>query len=867
MKHIKPLLMAIMALFVLSFTSSAIIPTPKEHFGFTPGDDRMMFKYEDLISYIEKLAQASPMVHMEEAGQTELGRPMYNIFVSSAENISNLENLRKINMQLAMDEIPPGTDRDDLIENGKVFFLSTLSMHATEVGPVQALPLIIYELIAGNDPRNKIILENAVAMFLPHNPDGMNMIVDHYNKHKDTALETSSMPGVYHKYVGHNINRDFITLTQKENQVVAETYSTKWFPQAMVERHQMGSNGPRFFISPPSDPIAENVDAGIWNWMRVYGSRTLTEMTNAGLASVSVNYLFDDYWPGATTTSIWKGVIGMLSEAASVGIATPIYVEPNELRTIGKGLGEYAISINLPKPWEGGWWRLSDILRYEMENTYSYLHTSAIHRMEILQYRNDVSRREILRGKQVAPFYFILPHQQHDQSELVAIINLLDKHGVKSYNLTEDATWENRVFRAGDVVIPLSQPYRAFIKEILESQKFPARHYTPGGEMIRPYDITSWSLPLHRGVNAVEINKPFKDLDDKIQQLSIPFTIKHPAAEESTWALFTSAANESYKAVFAALKQGIRVERATEAFKVENRNFPAGSFLIPVDTKFSAIEQDLIVSPVYLISKPEVETSQLKSPRIGLVETWFHDMDGGWTRFIFDQYQVPYTVLRPADLQTANLQRNFDILVFSDQQKSVLMNGKFEREGETIPSRYPAEYAKGMEKKGFENLIRFINNGGKVMAWGPAVELFTGTISIGEDPNKEEFVLPVRNIGKDLASKGLYVPGSLLRINLNNEHPLAWGMPDEIGVFHRGNPVFRTSIPYLDMDRRVIATFANDKILMSGYAEKEDQLKKEPAMVWVQKGKGQLFLSSFNPQFRSSTAVTYKLLFNALLMD
>jgi hypothetical protein len=867
MKNIKPFSVAIMALFILSFTSYAIIPTPKEHFGFTPGDDRMMFKYEDLISYVEKLAQSSPMVHIEEAGQTELGRPMYNIFVSSAENIINLENLRKINMQLALDEIPPATDRNDLIENGKVFFLSTLSMHATEVGPIQALPLIIYELIAGNDPRNEIILENAVAMFLPHNPDGMNMIVDHYNKHKGTVLETSNMPGVYHKYVGHNINRDFITLTQKENQVVAETYSTKWFPQAMVERHQMGSNGPRFFISPPSDPIAENVDAGIWNWMRIYGSRALTSMTDAGLASVSVNYLFDDYWPGATTTSIWKGVIGMLSEAASVGIATPIYVEPNEIRPTGKGLSEYAISINLPKPWEGGWWRLSDILRYEMENTYSYLHTSAIHRREILRYRNDVSRREILRGKQEAPFYFILPQQQHDQSELVAIVNLLDKHGVKSYTLTEDATWENRIFKAGDVVIPLSQPYRAFIKEVLESQKFPARHYTPGGEMIRPYDITSWSLPLHRGVNAVEINKPFKDLDNKIQLLSIPFTIKPSATEGNTWALFTSAANESYKAAFAALKQGVRVERTRTSFSVDNKKYPAGSFLIPVDNKFNAIEKELTVSPVYLTSKPAVETSQLKSPRIGLVETWFHDMDGGWTRYIFDQYHIPYTVLRPADLQTANLQRNFDILVFTDQQKSILMNGKFEREGQTIPSRYPAEYAKGMEKKGFENLIRFINNGGKVMAWGPAVELFTGTLSIGEDPNKEEFVLPVSNIGKDLASKGLYVPGSLLRINLNNEHPLAWGMPEKIGVFHRGNPVFRTSMPYLDMDRRVIATFADDKLLMSGYAEKEDLLKKEPALVWVQKGKGQLFLSSFNPQFRSSTAVTYKLLFNALLMD
>jgi len=300
---------------LFSFGLYAQIPTPTEHFGFTPGDDRMLFLYEDMMDYMKKLDEASPMVHIEEIGQTEMGRPMYIVFVSSEENIRNLESLRHINRQLALDEIPAGSNREELFEKGKVFFLSTLSMHASEV--------VVYELIAGNDPRREVILENTVAMFIPHNPDGMNMIVEHYNKHKGTPLETSSMPGVYHKFVGHNINRDFVTLSQSENQAVAETYSTKWFPQAMIERHQMGSTGPRFYVSPPHDPIAENVDAGIWNWMRVYGSRSLKQMTEKGLKSVSVNYLFDDYWPGATTTGIWKGIIGMLSEAASVQIATP----------------------------------------------------------------------------------------------------------------------------------------------------------------------------------------------------------------------------------------------------------------------------------------------------------------------------------------------------------------------------------------------------------------------------------------------------------------------------------------------------------------------------------------------------------------
>jgi hypothetical protein len=225
--------------------------------------------------------------------------------------------------------------------------------------------------------------------------------------------------------------------------------------------------------------------------------------------------------------------------------------------------------------------------------------------------------------------------------------------------------------------------------------------------------------------------------------------------------------------------------------------------------------------------------------------------------------------LRPENLQTVNLQRDFDVLIFTDRSKSIYMTGKSERDGKPVPSNYPPEFAKGMEKKGFENLMKFVNNGGKIMAWGPATELFLGAISIGEkdDENKEEFMLPVSDIGKSLTSQGLYVPGSLLRLNFRNDHPLAWGMPDQCGVFHRGTPVFRTSIPGLDMDRRVVAAFPEDEILMSGFAQKEELLKREAALVWVKKGKGQIVLSSFHPQFRASTPVTFKLLFNAVLLE
>lgn len=850
---------------LLSIVLSAQLPIPREHFGFEPGTDRMLFNYEQLIAYFQKLEKASPKVKMQEIGLSEMGRPLYVVFISDEENILKLDRLHEINRKLALDELE-GEKLEDLIEEGRSFVLLALSMHSTEVGPSQAAPFMAWELLNRNDEKTRLTLKNTVCMLVPsHNPDGMNMIVEHYNRYKGTAEETSNMPGVYHKYVGHNINRDFVTLHQSENKAIARIYSTAWFPQVMVEKHQMGSSGPRYFVSPPHDPIAENVDHEVWNWMRVFGSRALTEMSQAGLPSVSVNYLFDDYWPGATTTSIWKGVIGMLSEAASVHLATPIYVEPNELQPGGKGLSEYAISINMPKPWTGGWWRLGDIVRYEVENTLSYLHTAAIHRSEILKARNDISRREVLRGKQQAPFYYIFPQAQAEKGELVALVNLLHEHGVKAYRLEQDREIQNRWFRAGDVVVPLAQPYRAFIKEVLEHQTFPARYYSPEGELIRPYDITSWSLPLHRGVEAVEIIQA--DLELALSPLKYPYDLRAPMDNSVRWLVFDVRRNESFKAAFMALGRKIPVDRLAEPLRAGGDVYPVGSFLIPAGDAIISILESLGASPGYLTEKPQVSVKSLKMPRVALLETWFHDMDGGWTRFLLDQYGMPYAVIRPQDLANARLSRDYDLLIFSDQPKSVWMSGRYEREGKPVPSRYPAAFAKGMGKKGFENLINYIEAGGKVMAWGQTVELFLGPLSLGEGEQVRDFVLPASNMGPELAKKGVYVPGSLLKVQLLEDHPLTLGMPREMGVFHRGNPVFATSIPFGDMDRRVIGRFGAEPILMSGYAKNQELLARQPALIWLQLGKGQIILSSFNPQFRASTQASFKLLFNTLLLE
>ncbi|MCK4992686.1 MAG: hypothetical protein KAS29_19445, partial [Bacteroidales bacterium] len=399
-------------------------------------------------------------------------------------------------------------------------------------------------------------LNNVVYMMVPcHNPDGMNLIVEDYLKNKGTKYEGASLPAVYHKYVGHDNNRDFVILSQEDTKAIARIYNQTWFPQVMVEKHQMGSTGPRYFVPPNHDPIAENVPAGIFHWGGVFGQHMATDMTADGLAGVSQHYIFDDYWPGSTETCIWKNVIGFLTEAASTQTATPIYIEPTELRVGGKGLSEYKKSINMLLPWEGGWWRLSDIVQYELSSTTSIIKTASLYREDILEFRNRMCREQVELGLSEAPYYYIMPQKQHDPGELVNLVNLMKEQGIEVYTLNEQVVIKGKIYKAGDVVIPMAQPFRPFIKEVMETQEFPERHYTPGGVLIKPYDITSWSLPLHRYVASEEIDVRSKELEGNLSLVKGDYDLKEKEIEATTIVLPVTS-NESYRAVFIALEQG-----------------------------------------------------------------------------------------------------------------------------------------------------------------------------------------------------------------------------------------------------------------------------------------------------------------------
>jgi len=875
----------IAALFLTAFicasspvaAAPAGLETPREYLGFTPGDDGKLLDYEQLIEYLRTVSDGSERVEMREIGESPLGRTMYLVFISSPANIGRLDELREVNRRLATDPAIGDDERASMIDHSPVFFLATLSMHSTEVGPSQSAPLIAYELATSSDPEVLKWLDDVVYMMVPcHNPDGMDMVVEHYRAYAGTKYDGSMLPGVYHKYVGHDNNRDFVILSQSDTKAIASVYATIWYPQVMIEKHQMGSTGVRYFVPPNHDPIAENVDASLWTWMGVFGSNMINDMTAADLYGVTQHNLFDDYWPGSTETCLWMNVISLLTECASANVASPMFIEPNELRVSGKGLSEYKKSINMPMPWPGGWWRLGDIVQYEIVSTKSLLGTCSKYRADILRNRNDLCRSEIERGRSEPPYYFIMPLAQHDPSEAAGIVDLLIEQGVEVHRLTAPVTIDDRLYRAGDIVVPLAQPYRPFVKEVMEAQVFPERHYTPGGELIKPYDVASWSLPLHRGVASAEIDTRSSELEHALARVERGDQYLRDIPAGAVAAVFPVERNESFRAAFTAAGKELEVYRIRKPLSNNGMSWSAGGFVIKGDPardkRLAAIVSGLSVTPDFIGDSGELDTvlkqcSALRVPRIGIVETWFHDMDAGWLRFIFDTYGIPFTVLHPTEFEKTDIASKFDVLIFPDTDKEILMTGKRKRGDEYFLSSLPPAYAGGIGKKGMERLMTFVDGGGLILAWGRSTELFDGALAIprGKDET-EEFDLPFSTLDDRLRQGGFYAPGSLLRVKLIEGHPLTLGMEREAGVVMRGATAFRTSPPRFDMDRRAIAVFPEKDILISGYDEHEELIGNTTAMVWMRKGKGQFVFYAFNPQFRAQSAGTFKLIFNALLL-
>ncbi len=813
---------------------AAGIPEPSAFLGLAVGADRTVADYRQIRKYFDALDAASPRVEVKVLGKTTLGEELFMAVISSEKNVAGKERLQEIARRLADPRGLSAAEADRLVAEGKVFLLITCNIHSTEIGASQMAMEWAHALASAQDQRTRKWLDDVVLLLLPSiNPDGQIMETEWYRKNLGTKYEGGRMPWLYHPYTGHDDNRDWFMLTQKETQAVSRMVYQEWFPQVWLDEHQMGAAGPRIFVPPYSEPVDGDIHPLVWRDVNLIGANMAFRLEQAKKTGVIYGYVFDAYWPGGTkNTAWWKNVSGLLTEVASARFATPVRVEPSELSGGGKGLVEYGPQTNFPSPWPGGAWRLRDIMDYERIASDAILETCSERRADFL--RNALVRAQDAIATFAARDSYRIPAEQRDRAGAARLAALLAEHGVE---LKQAAN--------GDVYVPLAQPYGRFVNEMLSTQRYPEVKLVPGKDVVRPYDVSAWSLPLMMGVAAERATLP-----DGLAAWQAPT----PALAATSAVALALGSAETARLVNAGLRGGAGRIARTPPF-AGGREWPAGTVFLDAAAAKAAAAKAVAGQSWTAVARLPEDAEPLRAPRVGLYKPWLASTDEGWTRFVLEQYGFEPKSLDNKTVRAGGLKDGYDAIVLPDVSKEVIASGKPKRDEGAI--RYfpelPPDYTGGFEKEGASALKQFVENGGTIVA-----------LSRSTDYVIDELALPVR-AGLSRNSE-FAVAGSLLRAEVTSGHPVTYGLPPSVAVFQDEPLAFETVLPGPEIERWVLARYpdAAADVLMSGWARGTEAITRKAAAVALTYGKGRVVLLGFRAQHRAQTPATFPFLFNAL---
>ena len=776
------------------------IPAPADTLGFTPGDDRKLASWAQVVDYFKKLDTASDRVIFEEIGKSTMGAPFVYATISSPENLKNLERYKQINALLAdprrmaaalplvVSDVKNNSQKRrlslpedisaQLIRDGKTIVLITCGVHSTEVGSTLSSMLIAHKLASSNEPEVQNILKNTIILLVPSlNPDGVDIVKNWYDKTVGTPYEATTPPELYHKYVGHDNNRDWYAFTQVETQLTVDKIHNVWHPQIVHDIHQQGANGARLFLPPYMQPVEPNVPKQIVEGYTELGNAMAADLRSKGFQGITTNTTYDA-WTPARAYSHYHGGVRILSETASARIASPINIRFEDLRGAVGGLDAKKEAANFGPLWKGGEWTLRDITRYMTGGAFSLMGHAAENREKWLSRFLEIGKEAVRPRKAGELTAFILPNpkmnkdgtptQEHiRRGEVLAILN---RAGVETKRVEAFRSGEMN-FDADSVVIPMDQPYGGFAKALLEKQDYP-NLLDPNGSPVQPYDVTAHTLSLLMDVKAVPVFEPLKT---KVK------------------------------------KDGKGVGRGC------GNGEPHGE------------------------------------PRYGIYRSAMGVMDEGWTRWVFEKRNrsscdAAYRTITDKDIRSGNLRERS--ILFPDQSAAQMLNGY--RKG-----AMPDELTGGIGADGVANLKKFVQEGGTLVF-----------IYSESDFAIDQFKLPVKDVTRGIARKDFFMPGTILRIEVDTTHAIGKGMPKESIAWFEDSPAFeiQTDPAALANNFKIIARYPSDpkQILLSGWALGAEKIAGKAALVEFTIGKGKIVLFGFRPQYRAQSLATYPLLFNAM---
>jgi hypothetical protein len=847
-----------LALPALPAAVQAQIPEPAAVIGFEPGEDYKLADYGQLTEYYTRLAAASDRVRLEEIGRSTRGLPLYVMYISSPENLAQLERWRTTSERLARARGLTDAEARQLAREGKAVVWIDAGLHSTEVAHSQFVPKLAYHMATDESEETRRIRDDVVLLLMPGmNPDGHEIVVNWYRRNLGTPWETTGPPEVYHEYVGHDINRDWFMITQAETRAVSRVLYEQWYPQIIFNHHQTAPFPARIFIPPFADPVNPHIPPLVVRGVNMVGEAMAKRLEEEAMPGVVSRMSFTMWWNGGMrTVPYFKNMVGLLSEVGHAS-ATPQYHEPDDLPEYF-GTGSHRISareasVYYANPWRGGWARLGDAVDYHFYSSLGALDIASRLREDWLYNIYRMGRDAIAAGAEGGPFAYLIPRDetQHDRSEALNLVNTLRRGGVEVHEATAPFQAGGRSYPAGTWIVYAGQAFRAYVVDLLEPQEHPHQEQYPGGPPQAPYGgLSGWTLPIQMGVDRHRIEEPFTAQTRAIDRATAaPATV---AASPAHGWLLAPTENASARALNRLLADGAQLAVATADFQHGGRSWAAGSVVIrsggAANAQVAALAREHGLEFAALDAAPQAALRPLRrQPRVGLYRPHSANMDEGWTRYLLNDFEFDVRTLRNEDIRAGGLAGMVDIIVFTDQGAGSIMSGH-------AAGRMPEEFTGGVGQAGVAALQEFVRGGGRLLAFDGATDFAI-----------QQLGLPVANAVAGLGRNDLYVPGSLLAMHVDDRHPVGFGMRRDAAAFFQDSRAFRVTDDAGAADVEVVARYAERDLLLSGWEiGAEEFLAGAAAVVRVRQGEGDVVLIGFRPQFRAWPAGTFKLIFNSI---
>ena len=847
---LKKIVLLYFILFSFVFTQ---IKSPEEVFGFKVGADYKLADYSQMLEFHRQLAKNSDRVKLEQIGVSSEGNPMILLFISSPENLSKLNEWKNISAELSRAKIDELTAKN-YAKKGKAIVWIDGGMHATERAHGQMTSELAYKIATSETDEMKKIRENVIVLLLPViNPDGMDIVVNWYRTQLGTPYETTGPPVLYQKYVGHDNNRDWFMHNMIETQNVSYQLYNKWYPQIVYNHHQTGPAWARIFLPPFSDPVNPNIHPGVTTGVNLVGTAMANRFAMKKMGGVVSDFQYSMWWNGGMRTApYYHNQIGILTET-SHSTPTPRYYDPEKKpKTIGSrrsGMVNTGTDIFLPLPWEAGESHFRQAVDYMLTASMGVLNIAADLREKWLYDIYIMGRDAIESGEMGGPFAYIVPNNQWDLYETGKFLSVLRKGGIEVHKATRAFKANGKNYAKGAHVIFTGQAFRPHLMDMLEPQIYPELKDANGKPKV-PYDLAGWTLPLQMGIEVDRIEKPFKVRTEIIESLEVSM---QPGKVKSGKAgyILSQNSNGSIIAVNKLLANNIEVYRLSD-----------GDFFIKTkdNNQINALAKSYSISFTGTSKNLSINSKKLSLPKVGIYKSWRANMDEGWTRWVLEKYDFPLDTLHNQDIINGDLSQ-YSAIIIPSQSGSAILHGYAD-------NTYPKEYSGGIGLNGSLALKEYAEKGGRIVALDESSDFLI-----------EQLGLPIKNVVKNTPSTTFFIPGSLVRIDIETSDQLTFGMRKEsVAYFVRsrafdiielrdtgegGKETLKQRPPSQPV--KILARYAKKDILLSGWAMGEEKnIGGKIAMAEVSLGKGSVVLIGFRPQFRAQPRNTFKLLFNSL---